>query len=241
MSQMDEEAVALTSRKDNQDASNTMAIKQNQSAPVPKMHHPAQKAYAASAPASYHSQTLLLLMDLPMKAYLGIGGSTKLMLMRSLKAVNNELKQMEDDNEESAEMNTGTNGYQSLPITPKFSNREQAESTKYDIEQALNQGYTLNLIIAVIQGLFGAFLYGWNVSILNVPQNVVQNEVTQMNNTQYAALQSMFCGGGLIGALCAGPLQDRIGRKKSMLVIDFIFIISMVITYLYTLNGLFLI
>ena len=46
---------------------------------------------------------------------------------------------------------------------PGMDRRAHAESVKHDIEQALNQGYTRNLVIAVLQALSGAFLYGWNV------------------------------------------------------------------------------
>ena len=116
---------------------------------------------------------------------------------------------------------------------PRVGSRAFAETMKKDIEMALQQGYTVNLIIAVLQALIGAFLYGWNVSILNIPQNVVQNNQTKMTDSQYALLQSLFCAGGLVGALCAGPLQDRIGRKKALIVVDVIFLISATITYLY--------
>eukprot|EP01083_Nonionella_stella_P207978 755063_1 len=119
-----------------------------------------------------------------------------------------------------------------------FDKRQHAQSVKHDIEQALKQGYTTNLCIAIIQALIGAFLYGWNVAILNVPQKTVQTNQTHMSDTEYALLATMFCAGGLIGALVAGPLQDKIGRKKSLLIVDIIFIISAFLTYFYAI-GLF--
>ncbi len=96
----------------------------------------------------------------------------------------------------------------------------------------------MNLCIAVVQALLGAFLYGWNVAILNVPQSVVQNDETKMTDTQYALLATMFCAGGLIGALVAGPMQDKIGRKRTLCVVDIVFILSAFVTYFYAVGVL---
>jgi len=116
--------------------------------------------------------------------------------------------------------------------------RAATEAIKHDIEAVMKQGYTRNLVIAVLQALLGAFLYGWNIGVLNVPQNVVQNEVTGMADTEWGLLNSMFCAGGMIGALIAGSLQDKMGRKKALLLIDAVFIISAAETFLYAENDL---
>lgn len=237
---------------------------------------------------------LSLLMDLPMEAYMGIGGGSKQiksLLQNALKQVNEDIKTMEenvDSDEEDLRIDSSVNQSQAIPTAPdaippdamineadlssnkdrdmdidddmnedinveiltngqqgggggnipRVGSRAHAESVKHDIEQALNQGYTRNLIIAVIQALVGAFLYGWNVAILNVPQPVVQNDVTNMSDTEYALLATMFCAGGLIGALTAGPLQDKIGRKKALLLVDIIFILSSALTYGYAMGWL---
>eukprot|EP00485_Elphidium_margaritaceum_P009936 CAMPEP_0202687900 /NCGR_PEP_ID=MMETSP1385-20130828/3462_1 /ASSEMBLY_ACC=CAM_ASM_000861 /TAXON_ID=933848 /ORGANISM="Elphidium margaritaceum" /LENGTH=866 /DNA_ID=CAMNT_0049342753 /DNA_START=25 /DNA_END=2625 /DNA_ORIENTATION=- len=121
---------------------------------------------------------------------------------------------------------------------PRVDSRARAQTMKHDIETALTQGYTRNLCVAVLQALTGAFLYGWNVAILNVPQPVVQNQVTHMSDSEYALLATMFCAGGLVGAFMAGPLQDRIGRKSALLCIDVLFIVSAAICFLFC-HGVF--
>ena len=93
-------------------------------------------------------------------------------------------------------------------------------------------------MIAVMLALLGAFLIGWNVGCLNVPQDVIQNEVTGMKDGQWGLLNSMFCVGGMVGALAAGPLQDRFGRKKALLMMDAVFVISAAETFLYADNDL---
>ena len=93
-------------------------------------------------------------------------------------------------------------------------------------------------MISIVQCLLGAFLYGWNIGCLNVPQNVVQNQVTGMVDSEWGLLNSMFCAGGMIGALAAGPLQDKLGRKKALLLMDAVFIISAAETFLYAENDL---
>ena len=57
-----------------------------------------------------------------------------------------------------------------------------------------------------------------------------------MNDSQYALLQSLFCFGGLIGALVGGPMQDKFGRKTSFLIIDCVFILSAAVTYFYAIG-----
>ena len=236
---------------------------------------------------------LSLLMDLPMEAYMGIGGGSKQiksLLQKALKQVNEDIKTMDEnadtEDEEDLRIDSSVNQSQAIPTAPdaippdaiineadlssnkdrdidindddninveilangtttttttdlpRIGSRAHAESVKHDLEQTLKQGYTRNLIIAVIQALVGAFLYGWNVAILNVPQPVVQNKVTNMSDTEYALLATMFCAGGLIGALAAGPLQDRIGRKKALLLVDIIFILSSALTFGYAMKWL---
>ena len=246
-------------------------------------------------------QALSLLMDLPMEAYMGVGGGTKAiksLLQNALKMVTDDIHKMdkmatESEDEEVEDLRIDSSAASSQPIPaapdaippdamdeqnlssnknrdsnivsddeedinvavlsngsggaqyqkqqgdiPEIDRRAHAESVKHDLEQALNQGYTRNLVIAVLQALIGAFLYGWNIAILNVPQNVIQNDVTKMKDTEYALLATMFCAGGLIGALVAGPLQDRIGRKKALLIVDVVFLMSAVLSYLYAMGWL---
>eukprot|EP00484_Ammonia_sp_Unknown_P021988 CAMPEP_0197033696 /NCGR_PEP_ID=MMETSP1384-20130603/12036_1 /TAXON_ID=29189 /ORGANISM="Ammonia sp." /LENGTH=846 /DNA_ID=CAMNT_0042463539 /DNA_START=45 /DNA_END=2585 /DNA_ORIENTATION=- len=240
---------------------------------------------------------LQLVMDLPMDAYMGVGGGKiKSLLQSALRKIDLDLEKMELEEQKQAALGVEEeedavedlrirspeiHASQAIPMAPdtippdaveddlsskkerdaedfdediypvpykgaderrksslekggmkRVDSRAIAQNMKRQIEQALKQTYTRNLIIAVIQALTGAFLYGWNVSLLNIPQTVVQ-EATGMSDDQFALLSSMFCVGGLIGALSAGRLQDGIGRKKALLLIDCIFLASAALTFVY--------
>eukprot|EP00486_Rosalina_sp_Unknown_P003509 CAMPEP_0201573740 /NCGR_PEP_ID=MMETSP0190_2-20130828/17756_1 /ASSEMBLY_ACC=CAM_ASM_000263 /TAXON_ID=37353 /ORGANISM="Rosalina sp." /LENGTH=490 /DNA_ID=CAMNT_0048001053 /DNA_START=220 /DNA_END=1689 /DNA_ORIENTATION=+ len=99
-------------------------------------------------------------------------------------------------------------------------------------ESVLQEGYTKNLMLAVIQALFGAFLSGYNTSVLNTPSAIIQSEC-QLNLEQYSSLQSFFCVGGLIGALSIGKIADAYGRKIAILMFDIVFIISGLVVAFY--------
>ena len=258
------------------------------------LHHTAIPRSLSATFANYQpDQALSLLMDLPMEAYMGIGGGNiKSLLQNALKRVNEDIDKMDhqndtdDDEEEDLRIDSSVTRSQAIPTAPdaipptsaieqdlssnkdgqidggidddiningsgeylqkeergdipKVDSRAHAQSVKHDIEQTLNQGYTRNLVIAILQALIGAFLYGWNVAILNVPQPILQkSDVTNMSDTEYGLINTMFCAGGLIGALCAGPLQDKIGRKKAILCVDIIFLISAAITYFFAIGSL---
>jgi len=92
-------------------------------------------------------------------------------------------------------------------------------------ESVLQERYTLHLMLAVSQALFGAFLSGYNTSVLNTPSAIIQARC-MLNIDQYASLQSFFCLGGLVGALSIGKVADTYGRKLAILVYDFVFFVS---------------
>ena len=94
----------------------------------------------------------------------------------------------------------------------------------------LEQSWTTNLVIAVLHGLIGPFLYGFNASMLNVPADFIKASCDYtMANKEYDALSSFFCFGGMVGALSCGIIADKIGRKKVLLILDFAFIAGGVI------------
>eukprot|EP00484_Ammonia_sp_Unknown_P020979 CAMPEP_0197031744 /NCGR_PEP_ID=MMETSP1384-20130603/10649_1 /TAXON_ID=29189 /ORGANISM="Ammonia sp." /LENGTH=748 /DNA_ID=CAMNT_0042461315 /DNA_START=52 /DNA_END=2298 /DNA_ORIENTATION=+ len=99
-------------------------------------------------------------------------------------------------------------------------------------QSVLQERYTKSLVIAVTQALFGAFLSGYNTSVLNTPSEIVQRECV-LTLDQYASLQSFFCLGGLIGALSIGKVADAFGRKMAILMYDLVFIVSGVLLAVY--------
>ncbi|XP_041671023.1 solute carrier family 2, facilitated glucose transporter member 11-like [Cheilinus undulatus] len=77
----------------------------------------------------------------------------------------------------------------------------------------------------------GTFQYGYNISIINAPTSYVQVFINDTYMKRWGAgletpqvtlvwtlIVSAFSFGGLLGALLAGPLAVRFGRKKSLLL-----------------------
>uniref|UniRef100_A0A8D1FDM2 Major facilitator superfamily (MFS) profile domain-containing protein n=1 Tax=Sus scrofa TaxID=9823 RepID=A0A8D1FDM2_PIG len=92
------------------------------------------------------------------------------------------------------------------------------------------QGRILLLTICAA-GIGGTFQFGYNLSIINAPTLHIQeftNETWQMRTGRplpdhlvllvWSLIISLYPLGGLLGALLAGPLAIKLGRKKSLLV-----------------------
>lgn len=76
----------------------------------------------------------------------------------------------------------------------------------------------------------GTFQYGYNISIINAPTSYIQTFIndtylerwgvaldTSQVTLVWTLIVSAFSLGGLLGALLAGPMAVRFGRKKSLL------------------------
>uniref|UniRef100_A0A3Q3ARR3 Solute carrier family 2, facilitated glucose transporter member 5 n=1 Tax=Kryptolebias marmoratus TaxID=37003 RepID=A0A3Q3ARR3_KRYMA len=77
----------------------------------------------------------------------------------------------------------------------------------------------------------GTFQYGYNISIINAPTSYIQSFINHtymerwgsgLESSQvtllWTLIVSAFSLGGLLGALLAGPMAVRFGRKKSLLL-----------------------
>ncbi|XP_037679503.1 solute carrier family 2, facilitated glucose transporter member 11 isoform X3 [Choloepus didactylus] len=95
---------------------------------------------------------------------------------------------------------------------------------------ALIQGRVL-LLTACAAGIGGTFQFGYNLSIINAPTLHIQEftNATWLARTGrtlpghlillvWSLIVSVYPLGGLFGALLAGPLAIKLGRKKSLLV-----------------------
>ncbi|KAJ8260877.1 hypothetical protein COCON_G00166000 [Conger conger] len=83
----------------------------------------------------------------------------------------------------------------------------------------------------LVSGIGGTFQYGFQISVLNSPSSFVKELVNRTCMQRYGLLLepwglnliwsfivSVFCIGGLIGALCAGKLVTVYGRKRCLLL-----------------------
>uniref|UniRef100_A0A671N2Y6 Solute carrier family 2, facilitated glucose transporter member 5 n=1 Tax=Sinocyclocheilus anshuiensis TaxID=1608454 RepID=A0A671N2Y6_9TELE len=94
------------------------------------------------------------------------------------------------------------------------------------------QGHTYTLVLMVTSTAIGGTLqYGYNLAIMNAPTVFIQNFVNETFLERWGIqlrvyevtliwtfIVSIFSLGGFIGALIAGPMSVRFGRKKTMLL-----------------------
>jgi len=89
--------------------------------------------------------------------------------------------------------------------------------------EILEQGYTLNLVLASFTCLLSAFQYGFNISVVNAAADYV---FPDHSDIMWALVVSFFGVGGLIGAYCAGVISNKYGRKQVLLATSVLMIIS---------------
>ena len=79
-----------------------------------------------------------------------------------------------------------------------------------------------------------ALLVCWSNGIGGAVQNVLLNELhwLEPGSTLLAMWGTTYTAGQLFGALVGGPIGDKIGRKKSILLYEVIHIIAMLGMYL---------
>ena len=87
------------------------------------------------------------------------------------------------------------------------------------------------LSTSIIHGLVGVLIMGYNIPVFNIAHETVRNQASQsyIDNIEWGVINAMYPFGALFGALSSGKLADKYGRKKMILVMDIIHIISSLI------------
>ncbi|XP_051844587.1 solute carrier family 2, facilitated glucose transporter member 7-like [Antechinus flavipes] len=102
---------------------------------------------------------------------------------------------------------------------------------------------TLMLALTTLAAAFGsAFQYGYNIAVVNTPHRVLKSFYNETYFERYGQFMdenfllllwsitvSMFPLGGLLGALIVGPLVDRYGRKRTLLINDIFAIVPAIL------------
>ncbi|RFU33362.1 hypothetical protein B7463_g3017, partial [Scytalidium lignicola] len=101
---------------------------------------------------------------------------------------------------------------------------------------------TFYLISIITVSTLGSLLFGFHLAELNAPQDVITCKTKAVSNAsdissrfpqcipmteaEFAAISSIFTLGGLLGALCAGPVSTSRGRLPAMRLTSYFFIIG---------------
>ncbi|XP_053225999.1 solute carrier family 2, facilitated glucose transporter member 11-like isoform X1 [Podarcis raffonei] len=103
------------------------------------------------------------------------------------------------------------------------------------------QGRVLILTVCAA-GIGGTFQYGYNLTIINAPTTYIQSftNETWLERTGsplegkvitliWSSVVSLYPLGGLVGALLAGPMAIKLGRKKSLLLNNLFVVLAAVL------------
>ena len=113
-----------------------------------------------------------------------------------------------------------------------FEETEREQSVQ-EFQQILDQGYTCNLVIAIIQGLIAPFILGYSISCINLPQEIIKNAMGLGHNDElFRLLTSLVFIGGFVGSALGAKIGDYIGRKKAFILNNFVFIMSSGIAFI---------
>ncbi|KAI1900620.1 hypothetical protein AGOR_G00051800 [Albula goreensis] len=107
-------------------------------------------------------------------------------------------------------------------------------------DDQLEEGSARILALTVCSAAIGGTLqYGYNIAIINAPTVYIQTFINETFQERWGAelevyqvtliwtfIVSIFSLGGLMGALIAGPMAIRFGRKKSLLLNNVFLILS---------------
>ena len=131
--------------------------------------------------------------------------------------------------------------------------------------------WTQYLVLGYLSAVLTGFLFGWNLSVLNIPSDYIkcwiqaisdpsgknqtilnfcetfpdlsatdpstQNFITSATNLKFAWISSIYCIGGMVGALSGGPISDKLGRRVGIMIICGVYLVSSLVLYISTING----
>ncbi|MFL5586927.1 MAG: sugar porter family MFS transporter [Ktedonobacteraceae bacterium] len=100
---------------------------------------------------------------------------------------------------------------------------------------------TYNASIYLVAGIaaLGGLLVGYNTGVISGAILFIQKDF-HLNPTQEEIAISAGLMGAIIGALCAGPMNDALGRKRALILLAVIFIVGSLVTAVAPTYGFFL-
>mmetsp|Transcript_12290 Transcript_12290/g.14115 ORF Transcript_12290/g.14115 Transcript_12290/m.14115 type:complete len:487 (-) Transcript_12290:244-1704(-) len=112
-------------------------------------------------------------------------------------------------------------------------------STKGSVANA-DSFYKARVWGMVLNATLGMFQFGYILSILNTLMAYFEKDVyhfSEDDKAKYAGILNAACTvGAAVGALVAGPIAKKLGRRTSMIAVDVIVIIASVLTLIENIN-----
>lgn len=106
----------------------------------------------------------------------------------------------------------------------------------------MSSGLNKKLLLAICAAAIGsAFQHGYNTSVLNNPQKVLEAWISNVTFEKtgtypssesvtfiFSLMTSLFCLGGMVGGLLTGFFADRFGRKGALLINNIFVLITVI-------------
>lgn len=105
-------------------------------------------------------------------------------------------------------------------------------SDRYGEEERLNDTpikNTLFLTVLTITAAIGGFLFGYDTGIIGGANLYIYDDLGYDTPLVLEAVVSLTVFGAIFGAICAGPLSDKKGRRPTIIAADCAFITGSVI------------
>ena len=75
----------------------------------------------------------------------------------------------------------------------------------------------------VLMASIGGFLFGYDTGVVAGAMLYLKDDFPDITNVQKEFVVSLALAGSFIASLAAGPLQDKIGRKRTIIIADILF------------------
>ena len=98
------------------------------------------------------------------------------------------------------------------------------------------------LVLAVFSAALGMFQFGYNTTVINLPQEKIERFISEMNEDSdvklmFAIVVNICSAGGMLGGLLAGWPADKFGRKQSLIYAQVFSILGALLMGLCTVAG----
>ena len=98
------------------------------------------------------------------------------------------------------------------------------------------------LALAVFSAALGMFQFGYNTTVINLPQEKIERFISEMNEDSdvklmFAIVVNICSAGGMLGGLLAGWPADKFGRKQSLIYAQVFSILGALLMGLCTVAG----
>jgi len=129
---------------------------------------------------------------------------------------------------------SGISSFEEMPSLAMWAetnmSRDASDMSTGMMSHEVHDKLTAPLCVAVFHATIGAFMFGWNIGVLNYPGDTIKDD---LNGTDvlWSTVVAIFAIGGMVGSYAAGILADVHGRKIFVIFNAFTFIAASFLSF----------